>query len=48
MEPESSLPYSLQRSTGPYPESDQSSQYHPSYLYKIRLNIIYPPTSWSS
>jgi hypothetical protein len=28
MEPESSLPCSQEPSTGPYPESDQSSPYH--------------------
>jgi hypothetical protein len=28
MEPEGSLPYSQQLSTGPYPEPDQSSSYH--------------------
>jgi hypothetical protein len=29
MEPEGSLPYSQEPSTGPYPESDQSNLYHP-------------------
>jgi hypothetical protein len=29
MEPEGSLPRSKQPSTGPYPELDQSSPYHP-------------------
>jgi hypothetical protein len=44
MEPEGSLPYSQQSSTGPYPEPDQSSPYHP-YRFKIRFNIILPPKS---
>jgi hypothetical protein len=29
MEPEGSLPYSQEPSTGPYPEPDQSNPYHP-------------------
>jgi hypothetical protein len=29
MEPEGSLPFPQGSSTGPYPESDQSSSYHP-------------------
>jgi hypothetical protein len=29
MEPESSLPFSQESSTLPYPEPDKSSQYHP-------------------
>jgi hypothetical protein len=33
MEPEGSLPHSQEPSTGPYPESDESSPYHP---------ILYP------
>jgi hypothetical protein len=34
-------------STGPYPESDHCSAYHP-ILSKIHFNTIHPPTSWSS
>jgi hypothetical protein len=29
MQPEGSLPHSQESSTGPYPEPDQSSSYHP-------------------
>jgi hypothetical protein len=29
IEPEGSLPYSQEPSTGPYPELDQSNPYHP-------------------
>jgi hypothetical protein len=47
MEPEGSLPCSQDPSTGPYPEPDRSSPYHPN-LSKIHFKIIPPPTSWSS
>jgi hypothetical protein len=36
-----------QPSTGPYPEPYQSNPHHPlsSYLFKIHVNIVRPPTS---
>jgi hypothetical protein len=45
LEPEDSLPYSQEPSTGPYPESDQSS--HPT-PHKINFNTVHPPMSWFS
>jgi hypothetical protein len=33
MEPEGSLPYSQAPSTGPYPDSDESSPYHPILIF---------------
>jgi hypothetical protein len=53
MEPKDSLPCSQEPSTGPYPEPNQSSPYHPilSYLAMIDFNIfniVHPSTSWSS
>jgi hypothetical protein len=45
--PEGSLPCSQEPSTGPYPDPDQSSLYHPTLLSKIYFNIIQAPTSWS-
>jgi hypothetical protein len=49
-EPEGSSPRSQEPFTGPYPEPDRSSPYHPipSYLSKMYFNIVHPPTSWSS
>jgi hypothetical protein len=47
MEPDGSLPRSQDPSTGPYPEPDQSSPYHP-ILSKIHFNIMHPHTSWAS
>jgi hypothetical protein len=46
MEPEGSLPYSQDPSTGPYPEPDQSSPSHPTP--KNHLSIILPPMFMSS
>jgi hypothetical protein len=45
---ESSLPYSKEASTGPYPETDQSNPYHSILFSKIHFNIVHPLTSWSS
>jgi hypothetical protein len=39
MEPEGSLPCSLEPSTGPYTEPNQSSPYHPYRIY-LRLILI--------
>jgi hypothetical protein len=47
MEPEGSLPCLQEPSTGPFPEPDQSSPFHP-ILSKIHFNIILPPMSRSS
>jgi hypothetical protein len=47
MAPEISLPLSQQPST-PYQTPDKSSYTTPSYFSKINLNIIHPPTSYSS
>jgi hypothetical protein len=44
IEPEVSLPYSQEPSTGSCPEIYQSSPYH-SILFKIHFNIILLPTS---
>jgi hypothetical protein len=50
MEPEGLISCSPERSTGPYPEPYQSNTLHaiPSYLSKIHINIVLPPTSRSS
>jgi hypothetical protein len=41
MEPEGSLPCSEEPSTGPYPETDRASPYHP-ILSKIHLRLGLP------
>jgi hypothetical protein len=46
MEPEDSLLSSQEPSTGPYPETDQSSTYH-SHVSKIQFIITHQPTSCS-
>jgi hypothetical protein len=43
MEPEGLLICSQESSTGPYPESAQSSLYHPSYFSKIILILCFYP-----
>jgi hypothetical protein len=43
MVPEGLLPCSQEPSTGPHPESDQSSLYNP-IVTKIHVNIIRQPT----
>jgi hypothetical protein len=47
MELEGSLLRSQEPSSGPYPEQNQSSPYHP-ILSKIQFNIILPPAFRSS
>jgi hypothetical protein len=43
MAADGSLPYSKEPSTGPYPEPDRSSPYHPTlYLSTIHFNIVRP------
>jgi hypothetical protein len=44
---EGSSPFSQEPSTGPSPEPDRSSLYHP-ILSKFPFNIVHPSTSWSS
>jgi hypothetical protein len=39
MEPESSLPYSQEPSTGPYPQPDQSSPYHSRFICDYRRGM---------
>jgi hypothetical protein len=42
METEGSLLFSQKLFTGPYPEPDDSSAYHPSYFSEVRFYIILP------
>jgi hypothetical protein len=48
MEPECSLPYSQEPSTGPYPEPINPADTTLSYLSETCFNIILQPTSRSS
>jgi hypothetical protein len=48
MEPESSLPYSQELSSGPYSEPDESSSNPPPNFPKIHYNIIFLSISRSS
>jgi hypothetical protein len=42
MEPESSVPFSQEYATGPYPKPDESSPHTLiSYVFRIKFNIIY-------
>jgi hypothetical protein len=43
MEPEGSISFLQESSTGPYLEPDRSSPYH-RILSKIHFNIIHPPS----
>jgi len=45
MEPESLLPCLQQPTTGPYPDTDESSP-HPYTLFKVHFNIILPSMPW--
>jgi hypothetical protein len=45
MEPEGSLPCSQEPSTGPYPEADKFSPYHP-ILSKICNMVMSPARLW--
>jgi hypothetical protein len=47
MQPVHSLLCPQEPSTGPYPEPDRSSPYHP-VLFKIYFNNVHPSMSWSS
>jgi hypothetical protein len=48
MEPESSLPRSLEPSNVPILSQIDLMHTIPFYLSKIHFNIVDPPTSWSS
>jgi len=47
VEPDGSLPHSQVPATCPYPEPARSSHTSTSYVLKIHLNIILPPTTGS-
>jgi hypothetical protein len=46
MEPEGSLPCSEQPSTGPYPEPDQLSPYHPIIILSTPYVLAFPVVSF--
>jgi hypothetical protein len=48
MDPEGSLPCSQEPSTVPILSQINPVHTIPSYLSRIHLNIVHPPTSWSS
>jgi len=48
IEPEDSLPFSQNPTTGSYPEPDESSPQFLHYFFKTHTDIIFPATPWSS
>jgi hypothetical protein len=41
MEPEGLLPFSLEPTSGPYPDADESSSHSDALCLKIHFNIIF-------